>query len=555
MTKPYLHSLKLPELLVEWDRLDNNGTNIAAVRALCLIDRYYLLVKVMKRVDMLNQWILDRCREVEASPDGHLDLWAREHYKSTIITFAGSIQEILNNPNITIGIFSHTKDIARDFLSQIKRELENNELLRKAFPDILYDKPSEAQAGTWNLERLTVKRNTNPKEATVEAHGLVEGMPTGKHFELMVYDDVVVPASVTTPEQIAKTTQAWELSDNLGARSASGFTRKWHIGTRYSYADTYDVMLKRGVVTPRIYPATEDGMMDGVPVLLTQAQWDLKVKTQGQATVSCQMLQDPLSGTNRTFDRSDIQVYEIRPHTLNVYITVDPARSMKKGSDNTAITVVGVDSGMNKYLLDGINHRCSLLDRYDWVKMLYNKWKSMPGVQACFVGYEKYGALADLDYFKAQMKIDGSFIIKELAAPAGMGNASKIDRVQRLDPDLRRHKLFLPYPTHPNKLTSNQMRLLNMKPEELTSMNMTVSEYMNGTSAKHIAYRLSKIIKRKDSDGVIYDLSAQLVEQIHYFPHGGKVDLIDALSRIYDMDMTPPFDQDYSKWTLEPDLI
>jgi len=461
----------------------------------------------------------------------------------------------LRNPEITIGIFSHTKSIALDFLGQIKREFETNQLLQQAFPDILFSDKETPPPGGWSLDRLIVKRKTNPKEGTIEAHGLVEGMPTGKHFELMIYDDVVVPASVSTPEQIQKTTQAWELSDNLGARNTEGFTRKWHIGTRYSYADTYDVMLKRGVVKPRVYPATHDGTMYGDPVLLTKEQWDLKVKTQGSATVACQMLQSPLQGLDKMFDRKDIRIYEVRPHTLNVYIMVDPARSMKKGSDETAIAVVGVDANMNKYLLDGISHRCNLMSRYEWTKMLYWKWKNMPGIQAVFVGYEKYGALADLDYFYEQMKKDGSFTIKELAAPTGMGNASKEDRVQRLTPDLKKGKIFLPYPTHPDRLTAHQKKILNINEEELTRLNMKTSEYIEKTTARNTAHLLSKIIKRKDSEGVVYDLSEKLVTQFHYFPFGSKVDLIDAFSRIYDMSPTPPIDLDFSKWTLEPEIV
>lgn len=64
-----------------------------------------------------------------------------------------------------------------------------------------------------------MRRKSNPKESTVEAWGLVDGQPTGKHFKLLIYDDVVTLESVTSPEMIAKVTNAWALSLNLGAAS------------------------------------------------------------------------------------------------------------------------------------------------------------------------------------------------------------------------------------------------------------------------------------------------------------------------------------------------
>ena len=128
-----VQSLAFSELLASWDAIDSHGKDIGAIRWLCLNDRYYLLIKLLKRYDAWHPWLYERCREVERQTDGYCDIWAREHYKSTIITFAGTIQEVLRDREITIGLFSHTKPIAKGFLAQIQRELESNDNLKATF--------------------------------------------------------------------------------------------------------------------------------------------------------------------------------------------------------------------------------------------------------------------------------------------------------------------------------------------------------------------------------------------------------------------------------------
>ena len=123
-----IRELPLPELIRYWDAFEKKD---GAVRALCLADLYYLLVRACKRVDMLHPWVYERVREVEADPDNHLDLWSRGHFKSSIGTFGVTVQKVLKNPEERIGIFSHTRPIAKAFLRQIMREFEGNIVLHK----------------------------------------------------------------------------------------------------------------------------------------------------------------------------------------------------------------------------------------------------------------------------------------------------------------------------------------------------------------------------------------------------------------------------------------
>jgi hypothetical protein len=533
-----LWDVPLADLLAEWDKLDDGGRDLKAIGALCQEDRFYLLVKALKRYDALHPWIYQRCREVERDPDNHLDLWAREHYKSTIITYAGIIQEILRNPEVTVCIFSHTKGIARKFFRQIKHELETNEVLKAAFPDVLWSKPDK-EAPRWAEETgLIVKRNSNPKESTLEAWGLVDGQPTAAHYALRVYDDVVAPESVTTPDQVAKTTAAWELSDNLG--TADG--RKWHVGTRYSFADTYQSILERGALRPRIHPATDDGRPDGNPVLLTKAQWEEKKKIQGPATIACQMLQNPIAGQQAMFNPADLRVWEIRPATLNVYILIDPARSRKKGSANTAVAVIGVDSARNKYLLDGFNHRMDLKRRWEAVKTMRRVWLGQPGVQMVKVGYEGYGAEADLDYFREQMEVErDAFPIEELRWPRDT-EPSKDDRVQRLGPDFRSHKFYVPSLI----LHLGKPCTWKLEPGGAGGLEMHYVEAKGFTALQDRVtregqpFRVCKPISRVDSDGNLYDLTRHFIEQQMLYPFAPLKDLIDAASRVYDLEPRPP---------------
>lgn len=502
-------------------------------------DRYYMLVRILHRLDAVHPWLYARCREVEADPDGHLDLWAREHYKSTVITFAGAIQEIARDPEITIVIFSHTKPIARKFLTQIKKEMETNTELQETYPDVFWADPRR-QAPQWSEEKgLIVKRKTNPKEATLEAHGLVDGQPTGAHFTLRIYDDVVTLESVNTPEQVDKTTKAWELSDNLGARGADGMLRSWHVGTRYSFADTYQAIIDRGALKVRIYAATDNGLMDGYPVFLSPAAWADKKLKQSEAVIACQMLQNPAAGTQAMFSKDWLKFIDIRPATLNVYIMCDPANSKKQESDNTAFAVIGVDAASNKYLLDGFRHKMGLKERWEALRGLRRVWMRQPGVQTVKCGYERYGMQSDMEYFELEMERDKeAFEIIELSWTRD-GTKAKDDRVQRLQPDFKSGRFYL-------------AQLCQRRDE---AGNLVTYETANQRKVREggQAFRLFAPVRARDHEGNAYSLNKGFLDEYLTYPFSSKKDLIDATSRLYDMEPVPPVIIDES--ALEPETF
>ena len=415
-------------------RAESDHAAVALMAELGRRDLFFLLTRLLGRKDMETDWHYARCREVQEQPDGMLDLWAREHYKSTIITFGLTIQNIVQNPEVTIGIFSHSRPIAKGFLAQIKQEFEQNELLKRCYPDVLWEVPKR-HASRWSLDNgIVVQRKSNPKEATVEAWGLVDGQPTGKHFQILVYDDVVTRESVTTPEMINKVTECWALSLNLGAQG--GVQR--YIGTRYHCNDTYKTIMDRQAATPRIYPATRDGSADGAPVFLSTKELAKKRRLMGPYVFGCQMLQNPKADSVQGFQEEWLRYWQPQDERcwedMNRYLLVDPAGEKKATSDYTVMLVLGLAADGNYYLIHGVRDRMNLTERAACLFALHRRYRPQA------VGYERYGMQADVEHLRFEMQSRNyRFEIVELG-----GGVSKKDRIGRLVPVFEQARMYLP---------------------------------------------------------------------------------------------------------------
>lgn len=398
---------------------------IELIRFFAKEDLFFLAYFVLG-IPCNHPWLVQRIKEVEENPYGVMDLWPREHFKSTIITFCMIVFEVLRNPEERIGIFSHTRGIAKAFLQRIKVTFESNQWLLEAFPDIFYAKP-EYESPRWSLEfGIVVKRQGNYNESTVEAWGLVDGMPTGKHFTIMNYDDLVTVESVNTPESMRKLRECFQMSDNLGDRAG----RRRIIGTIYHHGDLHCWLEKQGLYQVRKYPAK----VAGNGVYLTNEELEKKRKNQGDYIFSCQMMLSPISEENQVFRREDLRFYRKVEHKMNRYVLVDPAGKKRRTSDYTVMFVIGVDSRHTRYVLDIVREKLDLRERWEALKRLVLQHNPK------LVAYEEYGMQADLDYVREKMMEEGLYFKIEKVA----GLDSKEARIKRLQPLFQEQRIILP---------------------------------------------------------------------------------------------------------------
>jgi hypothetical protein len=398
-----------------------------------------------------HPFVIQACRDVETGPKSKtIDLWAREHFKSTIITIAESVQVVLNNPNERVAIFSYSKPAAVRFLRVIKWVLETSPFLKYHFPDILWENPG-TQAPKWAEDTgLYVQRQGNFKEPTFAAYGLVEGMPTGDHFSRRVYDDIETPDYSYTPEIIQRLIDSYEISTNLGTMDGS----ERIVGTPYHHQGLlmYLVGKKRDGTNENLYElrkkaATENGEPNGASVFLPEKRL---VELRNTKHFFSQQLLDPTPRSEMRLDPrgfKEVLTPEI-PKRLFKFMLVDPAGERKdRVGDSWAIVVVGVvpfrnDAGASDlYVLDAIVEPMTHADAMEQIVAMYSR-----NGRILKLGVERVGMSTMEIHVANALRAKGRLVAKDagnlvVLNPAGRPKADRIEAA--LGWPLRNGKIFV----------------------------------------------------------------------------------------------------------------
>ncbi|MGA2412298.1 MAG: hypothetical protein ABSG46_18180, partial [Candidatus Binataceae bacterium] len=441
---PIARSRSPEEAALWWDTVQTCAATARTehLRWLARHDLFFLCVYILNRKHFLlseriSRWTFEGCQMVQDDPNGYADLWPRESFKSEIISFGLTIQDILNDPEVTFGIFSHNRPMAKDFMAVIKREFESNELLKSLFAEILWQEPKlEARSASvsWSEnDGITVKRKGNRKEATIEAWGLVDGQPTGKRYQKILYEDVVNRDHIS-PDMIHRTTQ--ELINSLMLKASDPPVYRY-VATYQEIGDTTQQVIERGIFKMRRRSPFD---AEGLPAYCSDENFAILKRSTDTKTFALQILLDPTRSKAENdigFAPDWIDYYDELPsrRAMNVYIVVDPAGKSTESNSHFAMWVLGLCADRRARVLDMVRDKLDLEGRWEAVFAAVQKWEPLK------VGYEKFAMQSDIEHFHYRMRqVNWMFTI----IPLGGTHQSKDQRIEMLIPWYRDRRFLFP---------------------------------------------------------------------------------------------------------------
>lgn len=305
-------------------------------------------------------------------------LMPRSHLKTKLISIGYPTMKIVNDPGIRVLIYSATWQMATDIHMGIQKNLKGNETIQYNWgKELQIDK-----APIWAADRTKLLAN-NKREPTITAAGISNNL-VGGHYDLILMDDVVNRDNIATQDQIEKVITRYK--DALDLLEPHG--ELVILGTRWHDSDLYGWILDKDngardrflVMTKQAF---EGNIMtgEGFKPLWEQkfSQQALKnlLKQEGWAHFSAQYMNNPVPEEDAIFKKTWFKYYQpddIKGTLLNKFLLIDPAISLSKDADYTAMVVVGVDEWNNLFILDITRARLSPNEIIEEIFRLNDKW-------------------------------------------------------------------------------------------------------------------------------------------------------------------------------------
>lgn len=326
----------------------------------------------------LGEFHLELCNFVTDRRDKKkLILVPRLHLKSKLVTIGYSIQQMIKNPTVRILLYSATWQMAVDLNLNIQRRLQTAKRIGEIWGDVTQGSKE------WSQDRTRLIQNTS-RDPTITAAGIDNNL-VGGHYDIIIMDDVVNRDNVATADQISKVIQRYK--DSLDLLDTGGqliiVGTRWHDSDLYGWIldpsndikSSYEVMVKKAYAGNL---TTGEGFEALWKEKFSREELQNRLREEGWSHFSAQYLNDPVPEENAIFKKTWFQYFEsgdMKGKLLNKFLMIDPALSVAKDADYTAMVIVGVDEFGYIYVLDIVRERLSPHDIIDKMIQFAQNWR------------------------------------------------------------------------------------------------------------------------------------------------------------------------------------
>lgn len=407
--------------------------------------------------------------EFSAPQKIYMLLLPRASYKTTIASVSLPMFLLSRDPNLRILIDSETYSLSMSILSEIKQHYESPVSSLIHTPFSLAHTP-RSQIDRWAEDSIILPSRTIPKkEGSIDAAG-VDGVKAGKHYDIIIADDLHSQNNTRTSYQIEQVIEHYRLL--LSILEPNGILIV--IGTRWAEEDAYTTIAKdatkslfipaastspmnfaselRETSLPRlVYDELTDSAEDSnifyvnFPKTLPVEHLDRIEQRQGPYIYSAQYILKPRASREKRFREEWFRFYKTPPKHGRVMGFIDPAFTTQEYSDPSGIVIVKVDENRNVYVL---HDEAAKLEPYSLIDKIFKLTDSFD-VFEWFV--EEVAAQKVLrffmDYIAAKENRHVTF------TPVKHGGRKKETRIQALQPYFAAGKFYFRENTESELLT------------------------------------------------------------------------------------------------------
>jgi predicted phage terminase large subunit-like protein len=456
-----------------------------AAYAQLLMPTYKLGRHLAEIIRSLEQ--LERGDKSKGDPDRLLILAPPRHGKSQTVSQFFPAWFLGRNPELKVIIGACAGSLAEDFGAAVRNYMQDP-LHRMTFPRCRLSADSQAR------DKFTTTRGG---QFFAVGRGTVT---VGRGAHLFVVDDPLVSQEEAQSEEMRRKVKQWFTSvaytrlmpggrviicqtlwheDDLAGWLQRESDDNWKIIRYPAIAEEDEPWRKKGeALWPEFYALPElERIRDKSG--MTTAEW---MSLYQQRCVGDDGAIFKLAWLRNAYLDRELVPQQVA--AMPKYILVDPANSKRRGSDYTAMWVLGLGADKNVYVLDGVRDKLGLRERADELFRLHRTWKPVTNVL-----YEEYGLQSDIQYIRErQQGLNGQMPYHFNIVPVG-GKVRKEERIRRLEPWFRDGRFKFP-----------------------------------------------RFMPRVAADGKQYNLTALFEDEYKSFPVGAHDDLFDCLARIADPD-------------------